>query len=1168
MNSQIQVLNERILLLENEVSHFRHVSEYSLEWSVLKSKKEEIIFVSPSCYPITGYQPEEFLADPDLILNIIHEDDAEKVKESIVRHDSSGSEHIRREFRILTKDHIVKWMEHYCYKQCNAEGRFICYLALFRDITDRKKSEDALRLSEEKFQKAFHQNPCLVGISTMDTGEYVEVNHSFYDTLGFSPEEVIGKRAADLFKDYTSKRDKFISKIMSQGFIKNEEVVINKKDGTDVIVSLAAEVLRLKDKDHLLVSAFDITELRQARNDLIYYSGLLEILMDISTNYINLPVSQIDKGLNEALNKVGKFVAADRAYLFAYDLEEETATCTHEWCNEGVDCKKEMFQRVSLEFFADYNSHRHGKTFHVPDINQLTDDRFRRLLLALGIKSLITIPLMNGEECMGFVGFDSVNTPHNFSEREQAIFDLFSKVLVNISLREKDHKELVLSNQRFNAIYENAPIFLAALDKNDNAVLWNKHCERTFGYTLEELQLTDDPLKLLFPDPEIRNAVYKVATQSPIGEFLTWYPFTKNGEQLITNWLNFALPDGMIINLGYDITAQRKAEEKILESEAKYKMLFENMNEAFMLGQVTFDKQGIAVDWQYLLTNPVFDNSSEIQADFKNSLFSGKKIDCQSLSLIQLFFDVATTGKDIRIFNYKLESGRYYDLSLFCPLKGQFALITRDVTQKWHLQTALADSEKKFRQLVELAQEGIWSIDANALTTYVNPYMASMLGYSVDEMIGKPLLSFIRSIDFEKTEEKIETRKKGLAEMHDFEFLRTDGKSVYASINTAPIMDEMGNYAGALALISDVTDRKRAEIELVKTIERFNLISEFSRTIYWEVDLNGGFSYLSTSFRSIFGHFEDDIITINDFLSLLNEQSKSQAIEIFLGSEEKRDIFDGIEILIETKGGLRFWLLVSGFPVKDDYGKSVGYKGSAIDITDKKRQQFTIELNLKKINDYKFNLQRLNNELIETEESEKRKIAYFLHDDLGQLLAAIHLKFTALMHQFGAPDLWLQEEISRIVGLINLAIGKCRRMTYELVPPVLYEQGLIEALIWKLNELKTETGIDTKIFAFTESLKLKDKMNVLVFRTISELLNNAVKHAGCSMIRIDIQKKGKKTHFTVSDDGAGFRSDFNPDEADKNSFGLFSIKERLLAYGGQMQIESEVGKGSRIHVII
>jgi PAS domain S-box-containing protein len=133
------------------------------------------------------------------------------------------------------------------------------------------------------------------------------------------------------------------------------------------------------------------------------------------------------------------------------------------------------------------------------------------------------------------------------------------------------------------------------------------------------------------------------------------------------------------------------------------------------------------------------------------------------------------------------------------------------VVERERAEEALRKSEKKYRQLVELAQEGVWVIDAENKTTFANPRMAEMLSYSEAEMLGKHLFSFMDERGMEIAKWNLERRRQGIKEQHDFEFLRQDGTRVYTSMETSPINDEEGNYVGALALVADITERRRAE---------------------------------------------------------------------------------------------------------------------------------------------------------------------------------------------------------------------------------------------------------------------------------------------------------------------------------------------------------------------
>lgn len=140
-------------------------------------------------------------------------------------------------------------------------------------------------------------------------------------------------------------------------------------------------------------------------------------------------------------------------------------------------------------------------------------------------------------------------------------------------------------------------------------------------------------------------------------------------------------------------------------------------------------------------------------------------------------------------------------------------IATLDITRRKQAEEALRKNEEQYRELVELAQEGIWVIDKENNTSFVNPSMADMLGYTPEEMHGKPLFAFMDERGVELAERNIERRQQGIREQHDFEFIRKDGKRIYTTLETAPIHDKDGNYNGAIAGIMDITERRVAARE-------------------------------------------------------------------------------------------------------------------------------------------------------------------------------------------------------------------------------------------------------------------------------------------------------------------------------------------------------------------
>ncbi len=137
-----------------------------------------------------------------------------------------------------------------------------------------------------------------------------------------------------------------------------------------------------------------------------------------------------------------------------------------------------------------------------------------------------------------------------------------------------------------------------------------------------------------------------------------------------------------------------------------------------------------------------------------------------------------------------------------------------DITKRIQAEQALKSSEEKYRRIVELANEGIWMVDQESKTSFANRRMADMLGYSTDEMNGRSLFDFMDDEGRRLAEEDVERRKQGVSEQHDFKFKRKDGQDLWALLGTCPLMDEEGKYLGALAMVTDITERKRADTSL------------------------------------------------------------------------------------------------------------------------------------------------------------------------------------------------------------------------------------------------------------------------------------------------------------------------------------------------------------------
>ncbi|MFW5645592.1 MAG: ATP-binding protein, partial [Bacteroidota bacterium] len=262
------------------------------------------------------------------------------------------------------------------------------------------------------------------------------------NVLFLKPEQFIGKKYDELLPPHVGKRFK---RSISDSFRKKstEEIVYtlsvnkNKRNFNARIVPLAEE--------KVFVFIRDVTEQMQARKKLLSQSNLQTILIKIASDYINVPLSDIETAINSSLAELGKFVQSDRSYIFDYDWYKEVCNNTYEWCQKGISPQIQKLQEVPLSMIPWWvDAHKQGKTMHIPDVFSLDKkDGVRQILEPQEVKSLMTIPMMEKGKCIGFIGFDSVTKHHKYTEKEEILLSIFSEMLVNVKERERLEKNLV-----------------------------------------------------------------------------------------------------------------------------------------------------------------------------------------------------------------------------------------------------------------------------------------------------------------------------------------------------------------------------------------------------------------------------------------------------------------------------------------------------------------------------------------------------------------------------------------------------------------------------------------------------------------------------------------------------------------------------------------------------
>ncbi len=474
--------------------------------------------------------------------------------------------------------------------------------------------------------------------------------------------------------------------------------------------------------------------------------------------------------------------------------------------------------------------------------------------------------------------------------------------------------------------------------------------------------------------------------------------------------------------------------------------------------------------------------------------------------------------------------------------KHEFALIRRE--GKWELvesskrkkaKEALRQSEERYKYLFEQFPLGIVLASPDGKVARANKTMEVITGYFEAELKRINLAdTFENPKDWKKLLKTIE--RYGCAVDFPARLKRKDGTSYDALLNVSRV--HLGGQDLFQTIYVDITERKKVEEQIVK-LAKFPAenpnpvlrISARGTVVYgneaslpllkaWQCRVGG----------SVSGRWYEFVL---DALS----SGQSQQTEV-------------------QCDGQTFSLVFA--PVMDaNYVNVYG-----LDITERKRAKG-------KLIEYQEQLKSLASQLTLTEEQERRRIATELHDNITQSLAMSKLKLDLVRDSKSSSSADLVEVLNETSKNIEHIIQEVRTLTFDLSSPILYELGFEAAVAeWLTERIEKEHYIATEFEDDGQPKPLDDDTRTVLFRDVRELLTNVVKHAQAKKVKVSIRKDHSRMHVIVEDDGRGF----DPKEvaataAKAGEFGLFSIRERLKQLGGNIEIESAAGHGTRVTLV-
>lgn len=511
-------------------------------------------------------------------------------------------------------------------------------------------------------------------------------------------------------------------------------------------------------------------------------------------------------------------------------------------------------------------------------------------------------------------------------------------------------------------------------------------------------------------------------------------------------------------------------------------------------------------------------------------------------------------------------------------LREELARVTAERDQ-------LARQRNQFQGLwdsiLESTSELIFVKDLEGRYVFANSAMAGALNQTVEEMCGKCVRELVPAEVAEQIERiNCEVLETGTPRTFHFEVTTADRPRKYLT-SLAPWHDPDGHLQGLIGVSRDVTESAAAEAALKqardelehRVTERTAELQQANARLEAEMaERQRAYEALQKSeedWRSLVENAPDIIIHVDrtgtiQFINRVVEGFEAQDVigasmyDYIEPHEHERvrgyheHVFNtGEPVTFEIEGqgprGGSAWYRSRIGPIRRD-GEVVAVTVITTDITERKQAEVQLQAE-----------ERLLRKLIDVHERERRLIAYEIHDGMLQDLIGANMLLETIADSITEPV--LREQAEHVQGLMGNALREGRRMINDLRPLFIDDEGIVSAVRYLIEE-DDDNGLEIDFHFDHELPRLDPMMEGAIYRIVQEALTNVKRHAQANWASIDLAQSEGRIEIVVQDDGVGFdpHSDYN------NRFGLRGIEERCRLFGGEANVQTAPGEGTRIEV--
>lgn len=1000
------------------------------------------------------------------------------------------------------------------------------HTSLQTELDERTLAEYALRESEDKLRSIIDLSN--VGIAILLDGHFQFVNPIFAHTLGYTSAELLEKDFLDCCASEEREKLKELSshRIKDEVPAKYESIVLN-KNGGKVFVEISAGIIPYGSKTATLIFINDITKRKmaeQAVQDRLIFERLIST---ISTLFINLGLSEVDKGIQNALLSIGQHVGADRSYVFQFTEAGGLMNNTHEWCRPGITPQIERNQNQAVSVIPwCIGKINQLEVVNVSSVEDLPPEASVDKLewAAQSIQSLVIIPMVFQGRAVGYVGFDSVRQKKYWSEENIALLRIVGEMFVNAlehkraQIAQDEQRQYLELLARGGEFYETLNMLVRIIERQLPAMLGlallldndGKHLHIGAGPSLPQGYL--DSIEGVEIGPQVGSCGTACYTASRV---------------IVEDIENDPRCEGLRVSA---LAANLRAcwSEPVIGSNGKvvgaFSMYFHEKHAPTRAELDTLVTAahlvGIAIEHKNTLEALL---RSELRF---RSVFEGAPI------------GISITGLDARL----VETNRALQ-QMFGYTGDEFANLSAD--EFTHPDDTSGDKELFYNQLVP-GKIDFYQIEKHFIRKDKSDFWGR-LSLSLARGEGsEPLFAIATTEDItqrKQAEEKLaaayQTMEREVEERtRELATLNAIAASVSRTLNLREIMEEA----------------------LDRTLDVMNMTQGVAyRAIYSDEDgQTEGYLEMITH-RGMSARFAEVAAQV-PIDPILIDTAASQG-EALIWETNTYPISNIREAVIE--GGANFAVTIP-LSVQDRL------VGILVLGSPKMRAIEKEELSLLAAIGQQVGVAVENARLYEQAQKtaileERSRLARELHDSVTQSVYSVTLYAEAATRLLRTGE--TAQAVKHLADLRDSgleALREMRLLIYELRPLALEKSSLADALRSRLEAVEARSGIkSTLVVNGKENLSYSTKVEL--YQIGQETLNNILKHARATHVLVSLNFDRDETTLEVTDDGIGF----DPESA-KNAggLGLSGIMERVQRLGAEFKISSEFGTGTVVKVRI